>query len=1141
MNENTNNDEQDNKKGNAASPTAVTIDLDALDSTKALGKKELIFYDECQHMVDNIRKKARSNIKKIKSKNSSVHNNVDADSQSTPNCFFIDGPRGSGKSTLMRAIRQELVHPDNAEADETTVKLYPLADIDPTELGKGENFFIYLLGKIYALLDREFEKSNNNDIAIRLIRDAMQSLREMSGGLQILMDSEGVLRNEETPEFFIENCLEKCADSSIMRTKLSSLTNTLAMIVKTDVFLVTIDDADLNFNKCEDLLEYIRKYMHSSRLIFLFAGDMQLYSQIVRGMQLHNFREKQLEHDTRREKSRGKLLDSIEDQYLLKLFPLDNRIQTSSLKAIVNWNRKINIHISKVNRDDPAEDLDLKHTLVTYLKIKTEEATIDTILDLPLRSILFLLRYLTKNPYKSNTPEAALFTWKGIQDVFQQALIDYNVNYAQIGTHDIRILQKTVLEYHAHAGLWYADLSMQANEGETKARQVALYLAGSVSRASMYLSAKIKYWCACFPLWQRVREEYIYTSYEKEAYEFLDLCLQLANERQRGTWANLACAAVAPNEADLHQFNLGTICILNNDCRQDNEIGQEERQGFKSWAKDMLNRKQFENDEEKWATAAINNSLCRIDRTDNSYYYISIYHLLMNIAEWLDFGNDLLSKQSETALTVETKESAGRIKRDISIRMEKETVACQTPSISSTYRHRRYYTTARNGRHSESISASTDELPVERITHTYKCYTSSKMIDEMYDWLMEYVSCSYASSASEFSQAWDAFQGACSKLAFDVYSDSGELISPLKASSILLNYMKAVEHAAGSFTPETGLSLKECIVSFPYWKALKSLLEHSSNFKTNFDKARIGEFVNFKLKEKCHQYKLRYEQLASQIKGLENNQTDTHSKYILAQTELDEAQKQMDEMQAKNKRIREEIIQNIENQQKIDSDCKVCYNQELHLEQEILNCKRGEEELVHRLSEIQQYIAHIEKALKGKSDDFPEYTIMMEYIQQHLQHKFKTRLDTAKREHQAAIDAIKMEIKQRQLEEQKNASEDEYKHAKESRRKYQLTLNDLRADISTKTVKKAEIERDRIQKERDLSRIKERIEEFSKLDLQVQLEFETAKFKYNIAKKYANETKDAANRAEIDLKKGKEMCKQAEEDYNNFKIYNPNN
>lgn len=681
---------------------------------------------------------------------------------------------------------------------------------------------------------------------------------------------------------------------------------------------------------------------------------------------------------------------------------------------------------------------------------------------------------------------------------------------------------------------------MQANEGETKARQAALYLAGAVSRASMHLSAKIKYWCACFPLWQRVREEYINTSYEREAYEFLDLCLQLANERQRGTWANLACAAVAPNEADLHQFNLGTICLLNNDCRQDNEIGQEERQGFKSLAKGMLNRKQFENDEEKWATAAINNSLCRIDRTDSSYYYISIYHILMNIAEWLDFGNDLLSKQSEIALTGKSKESAERIKRDISNRMEKETVACQTPSISSTYRQNRYYTTARNARHLESISGGTAELPVQRITHTYKCYTSAKMIDEMYNWIMEYVSCSYVSSASEFSQAWDAFQGACSKLAFDVYSDSGELIAPLKASSILLNYMKAVEHAAGSFTPETGPSLKECILSFPYWKALKSLLEHPSIFKTNFDKARIGEFVNFKLKEKCHQYKLRYEQLASQIKALENNQTNTHSKYILAQTELDEAQKRMDEMQAKNNHIREEINKNIENQQKTDSACKVYYNQELHLEQEILNCKREEEELVHRLSEIQQYIAHTEKALKGESDDFPEYTIMMEYIQQHLQHKFKTRLDTAKREHQAAIDAIKMEIKQRQLEEQKNASEDEYKHAKGSRRKYQLALNDLRADISTKTVKKAEIERDRTRKEKDLSRIKERIEEFSKLDLQVQLEFETAKLKYNIAKKYANETKDDANNAEIALKKGKEMCKQAKEDYYNFKTYNPN-
>lgn len=264
----------------------------------------------------------------------------------------------------------------------------------------------------------------------------------MSSGLQILMASEEVLKNDDTPEFFLENCLEKCADSSTMRKKLSSLIDVLSTIVKQDVFLVTIDDADLNFSKCEDVLEYIRKYMHSPRLIFLFAGDLQLYSQIVRGMQLQNFHAAQLRHDSKHEENRNKLLDSIEDQYLLKLFPVDNRIHTSSLKTIVNGNRKINIHISKGNKDDHEKDLDIKHTLVRYLKINTEEATIDTILHLPLRSVLFLLRHLTKNPYKSNTPEGALYTWKGIQDVFQQSLIEYNVNDIQIGTKDIRILQK---------------------------------------------------------------------------------------------------------------------------------------------------------------------------------------------------------------------------------------------------------------------------------------------------------------------------------------------------------------------------------------------------------------------------------------------------------------------------------------------------------------------------------------------------------------------------------------------------------------------------------------------------------------------------------------------------------------------------
>ena len=1137
MNENKNDNKDENQKENIAAPSTITIDLDALDSTKPLGEGKLIFYDECVRMVKNIRKKAGSNIKKLKLKDNCNPNEADDDSQGTPNCFFIDGPRGSGKSTLLRAVKHNLISSNHDNNKESEIQIFSLADVDPTELGKGENFFIYLLGKIYLQLQDRIKQSNGRDSLLDKIRTALSTIRDMSGGLQMLMDSEEILKRNETPEFFLENCIEKCADSSTMREKFSSLVDDLAQIINTDVFLITIDDADLNFSKCEDILEYIRKYMHSPRLIFLFAGDMQLYSQIVRGMQLQNFHVKQLRYDSQREDNRNQLLDSIEEQYLMKLFPVDNRIRTSSLKTIVDENRIINIHISQNNKDNQEKDQDIISTLVTYLKIKVEEGTIDTIMLLPLRSVLFLLRYLVKNPLENNTPEAAIYTWKGIQEIFQLSLIEHNVNRSQIGTKDIRILQKTILKYHARAGLWQADLSMQANEGETKSRQVALCLAGGVSQSSMSLSMKIKYWCACFPLWQRVKEEYIYVTYESEAHEFLNSCLELTNAQQRGFWADLACAAVAPNSADPLLFNLGVICLLNDDCAQDNEIGQDERRGFKSLANTILNREKFENDDDKLATAAINTCLCRIDNIDNSYYHISIYHLLMNIAEWLDFGYEKFTDPTNLAAKGNSEEQVEKIKNEISIRMTKGSVAHQTPGISSSYRRSRHYANTRSARLSEISSRDKTELPVQRITHTYKCDTSSKIVEKMYNWLKQYFSCSYVSSSTEFSNAWGAFQGACSKLAFDRSNDSEDIISPYKPSSILLHYMEAVEHAAGYFSTETGLSLFECISSFPLWKALKASLEHPSILKTNLDKANIGMFINFKFKEKYHQYKLKRDVLAEKVSRLKSDTEKAQSQFSSAQKEQEEARKQMIEMETKYKRIQDAILTNLAKQQEIESACKRLLDEELHLQQDILNYKRKESEIEQHLKQIQQSIDRIERVMNGDSVDFPEYSIMMEYIQQHLQHKYKTRIESAKHEHQAAIDAIKREIRQLQQEEKGKLPKDAYPLALENRKKYQHTLDDVRSNISIHTIKKTEISRDRVLKDKELSSIKERLDEFYKIDYKAHVDYETAKLKYSISEKYANETKDIAIATINELEQVKKMYSKAENDCKNFKTF----
>lgn len=1137
MNENTDNNEQDNQEEIATTPSAVTIDLDTLDSTDPLDKEELIFRDECERMVDTILKKSASNIKQIKAKDNSDCVKDDEGSHRTPNCFFIDGPRGAGKSTLLRAIRHILLDEKRATDHEKHITLYSLADIDPTELGRGENFFIYLLGKIYATLEREFATCYD-DNTTKSIQEALQSIRDMSIGLQILMDSNGVLKNDDAPEFFLENCLEKCANSSMMRKKLSMLIDTLAKIVRKDVFLVTIDDADINFSKCEDVLEYIRKYMHSPRLIFIFAGDIQLYSQVIRGMHLQNFPKKQLKHDKLQEENRNMLLNRMEEQYLLKLFPTDYRIRIPSVKTIINDNRRILVRLTKHDNEKGVEALGVKETLAMLVKIKSKKATIDTILTLPLRSFLFLLRQLAKNPH-NDTREAAEYTWKCIQEIFRKTLSDYNVSYEQIGGNNIRSLQKAILEYHARAGLWYADLSMQANNVETQARQVALYLAEAVSQSTMSLSSKIKYWCACFPLWQRVRDEYIYSSLEREANGFLESCLQLTNNRLGSSWANLACAASAPNLDEPHLYGQGVICILNNDCEQDNEIGQDERKGFSSLAESIFNNNQFANDEEKLATAAINKCLCRIDSADNSHYYISIYHLLMNIAEWLDYGYEKFTDLSGVALPKLSQHNIAKIKNEIFNRITKESVANSTVSISSAYGRGRYYSIARNSKRSENKVRNDTEHPIQRKPHTYKSYPSADVVDKMYNWLKEYASLSYASSSAEYTHAWETFQGTCSKYSTDSTLNNTE-IGPLpSASSILISYIEAVEQAASSLPPETGISLEKCITSFPFWNALKSALINSLSFKTKLDKANIGISINTTLREQYNQYMLKHKELASKVKLIENDKADAESKFLSAKNELVESEKNMVKMESAYKLIRKTIDETIDIQRNVDSYRESLLDEELHLEQDIIDYKRKETRIERQLLRNQHEIERMEKIMSGKSDDFPEYKMMIEYIQQHVKLMYKTRILSSKQEHQSAIKALKQEIEKLQSEEAKKLPNDSYQQALENRNNFLRALDNVRKDISAKTIKNKEIEHIRKLKDQEFSDLTERIGELKQQDFKARSDFETAKLRYGFAKKYLAETQEVVDKAKVALQRGIELCKQAEEECKSFKTYKP--
>lgn len=91
-----------------------------------------------------------------------------------------------------------------------------------------------------------------------------------------------------------------------------------------DYFIIAFDDADMNSQYGWEILELIRKYLNSPKIITIIAGDLELYTSIVK----YNLRKQQNDN------IEDQKLEVSAEEYILKLFPFKNRIKLSGLQSL---------------------------------------------------------------------------------------------------------------------------------------------------------------------------------------------------------------------------------------------------------------------------------------------------------------------------------------------------------------------------------------------------------------------------------------------------------------------------------------------------------------------------------------------------------------------------------------------------------------------------------------------------------------------------------------------------------------------------------------------------------------------------------------------------------------------------------------
>jgi len=364
-------------------------------------------------------------------------------SQRASNCILVYGSRGSGKTSFIwSAVKQSL----NKKCDENGTDIRSLGFIDPTLIHKHEHILLHIVAR---LQDITFPKKCSEQLEQNQESSREQwgeTLNKMAKGLQGL--SNGPRPDWLDSELLLDDQLRGGGGDLELENNFKELLNISAKILGCQMFLLVLDDLDTNFNKGEEVLETLRRYLTSSRLIVVASGDMQLFSHIARKMPISHFGEKLYKYDQNRNKERAEMVDHIEQQYLLKVFPSQRRLAVLSIQSLIERGQKFEVTTKRAKnkksteRSLPTHIHQIFKMAFSLSRAGDIELFQSFFLRQPLRLILQQLR-----AYEQSTPKNSRQNWLlSLTQSYANDLYKFNIAPDRLVSGDWGLISERVFD-----------------------------------------------------------------------------------------------------------------------------------------------------------------------------------------------------------------------------------------------------------------------------------------------------------------------------------------------------------------------------------------------------------------------------------------------------------------------------------------------------------------------------------------------------------------------------------------------------------------------------------------------------------------------------------------------------------------------
>lgn len=614
----------------------IIIDLFAPNLPGSIKDGDLIQKALRDQLVESI----RNSITRPKSNNSpEVVRFMD---ESGRNVFFVDGTRGAGKTTFINSVVKSL----NSDTGDTSVSIKCLPTIDPTKLPRHEPILVTVTARLNKIVSDKLKENWSSNDHKKQKEDWQSRLEQLKRGLHLLTDK------EYKPEYFSDALkLDAQLDYSIGGQDLAEIFERLVEcaceILSCKAILISFDDIDTQFDTGWDVLESIRKFFNSKKLVVVATGDLRLYSQLIRGKQYENYSKTLLdqEKESARLAERGYMVEHLEQQYLLKLFPVQKRIQLKTMLQLVGKKGKARKENIRVKTEPDMQDIDaievrkaIGDSVREGLNLRSgsdADMYVNELLKQPVRLLMQVLQdFYTKKVHATSVKIAdeQASDEKSDPKLLRNALYGSmlssiyraGLNYEQ-HRFGMDSLCKDIFTYVKQDRDFNTGFYLRPQSESEALRNCAIYLASQVSENCQGSLSKVLQMllvgCGSVSIFNQFVSGLVQAENDKEKFDQLVseyvAYMSVGRNESASHWANRCCAVVAtnPNYEKLGVF-LGMV-QLNRGSRQNKPNG---------YSKFDLNA------EKGLAKAAMAASLSTVS-SNNLMDFSSVFNLIGAIAD----------------------------------------------------------------------------------------------------------------------------------------------------------------------------------------------------------------------------------------------------------------------------------------------------------------------------------------------------------------------------------------------------------------------------------------------------------------------------------------------------------------------------